>query len=318
MYELKKQRNQKSVEKPLKKMSDVTSKIINNHSISTNNSTSTKIKNSDKKSLTPLQNNPHITSNSSNFNKDKKAGSSRFQELSKLIVNKVDDILQKNMNPISVSDANSIYDKDEDRISVNSEVSENRNKKNTFITDVELLKMEKENQLKYNLTDLPDIPSGDEDLLRKEHMEFKEMLNEIESCRRQVKSEFDELEYLIKYVKDTKSNIKKHISGVSNVYSKVGIKQKSFTNNVNDSDSDSGGEELFYNKEKNINKIQDKLLKITSNVIGYHQEVSKGMEKVEKRNKKYADGKVKVKIDDEKETKSKDNKKKLGKKNTIK
>jgi len=201
---------------------------------------------------------------------------------------------------------------------VNSELSENKNKKNTFITDVELLKMEKENQLKYNLTDLPDIPSGDEDLLRKEHMEFREMLNEIESCRRQVKNEFDELEYLIKYVKDTKSNVKKHINGVSNVYSKVGMKQKGFSNNVNDSDSDSGEEGMFYNKEKNINKIQDKLIKITSNVIGYHQEVTKGMEKVEKRNKKYADGKVKVKDEDDKETKNKDNKKKLAKKNTIK
>jgi len=81
MNELKKQRNQKSVEKPLKKISDVSSKILNNNSISTNNSTSSNNKTSDKKSLTPLQNNPHLSTNSTNFSKDRKTGSSRFQEL---------------------------------------------------------------------------------------------------------------------------------------------------------------------------------------------------------------------------------------------
>ena len=297
----KKAKSPKSI-KTLKRFSEASTDILSNkiprtHSVN---------KGIEKKSAFPAINNQ-----SSKGSKASK-GTNRFQELSKLIVSKVDDIIHKNPNPYSISDSVSQYDRDDDKISTSLEPSDVKPKGNTFLTDIELLKLEKENEAKYNLTDLPELTPGD-DFLRKEQMEFREMLNEIESCRKQVKGEFDELEYLIKYVKDTKSNVKKHMTGISNVCSKVGIKSKIQSNNVEDSDSGSDGEQLIYNKEKNINKITNKLYDITSNVIGYHQNFNKGMQKVEKRNKRYADGKVKVNVDDEKEIVKKSEKNKIGK-----
>jgi hypothetical protein len=291
MNGLKKQNSQKPITKNSGKISAAS---IGKLGSSINSNT----KSIEKKSLTPVQsNNPFSQSKLTNPGVDRKSGTMRFQELSKLIVNRVDDILQKNPNPFSISDSNLIYDNDDDK-STTTDKSDYNKKKNTFLTDVELLRMEKENEVKYNLTDLPDLPAEDRNLLWKEHLEFREMLNEIESCRQQYKSEKDDLEYLIKYVKDTKSNVKKHMNGVSNVITKVGINKNIVSNNVEDSDSGSDGEQLFYNKEKNISKITNKLFDITNNVIGYHQNLSKGMEKVEKRNKKYADGNVKVKVDE--------------------
>jgi hypothetical protein len=112
------------------------------------------------------------------------------------------------------------------------------------------------------------------------------MLDEIENAKKQIQNEYDELNYLIKYVKDTKSSVKRHMNGVKTVINKVGANKYLRGNDLDDSTEEKEKTVKAFDKERQISKITNKLFGITNNVIGFHKTFSQNMCKIESQNKK--------------------------------
>lgn len=128
--------------------------------------------------------------------------------------------------------------------------------------------------------------------------DFRNLIMDIDSYKKSYQEEYDELQYLIKFVDTTKSKVSRHMSGVSNIYTQTGLKKKNIaTNKLREShfsdeeninnNNNLNNNENIYDKVKNIGKIKDKLFCIQDNVINYHKGFSTKMCKIEKKNNKY-------------------------------
>ena len=60
--------------------------------------------------------------------------------------------------------------------------------------------------------------------------DFRNLINQVDIYTQNVKEEFDELQYLIKYVKDTKHKVSKHMDGVKNVFKETKTKKNKSPN----------------------------------------------------------------------------------------
>lgn len=293
----------------------------------------------------------------------------KFQQMSNLILNKVDDIL--NQYPSSGNVINNLPDysdsynttksiisklesntqivetnscrrtrtkkhsqklsKENQEEVKNEEISENSdsilNKKDTFITGVLVESQRKDinhdtNYLEENNKKIKEVLDNVNDIenyikseeystdISPEHQQdmkdFRNMMMEVDGYKRSMQDEFDELQYLIKFVDNTKSKVNRHMFGVSNVFTQTKLKtvhsNKLRENEENSgSDGENNEDEILYNKEKNLSKIKDKLFNIQDNVITYHHNFLTRMTKVEKKNSKYKniiyeDGKDKLNI----------------------
>jgi hypothetical protein len=125
---------------------------------------------------------------------------------------------------------------------------------------------------------------------REEVQYFKNMIAEVDSYKKNIKEEFDELQYLIKFVDDTKNRVSRHKYGVSNMFTQAGLKP--VPTRYEDSDKEnSDGEYVYltgeglYDKKKNMSKIKDNLFNLQSNVLDYYQKFNKNMKKIERDNK---------------------------------
>jgi hypothetical protein len=205
--------------------------------------------------------------------------SNKFIQLSSQILNKANELINNNEK---ILDLNKSYEEIEEELKGNSN-SDNK-KGDLFLTDLELIKQRKQ-QEEENVSLLDDSSKKESSYIKQDFTSFKNMLEEIENAKKQIQSEYDELNYLIKYVKDTKTSVKRHMSGVKSVINKVGankfIRSRA---SFDDSVDEKAYKETGYDKTKQISKITNKLYGITSNVIGFHKNLSQNMIKIEKQN----------------------------------
>lgn len=127
------------------------------------------------------------------------------------------------------------------------------------------------------------------------HINFKEMIQNVAEVQKKIKSEYDELQLLIKYTKDTKEKISKHCNVVRKIFIKGNIPSKSIDDNLfqhklNDNDYyttlNKKGKPK-YSKEKNMNVVADRLLNLQSNIINYHQHFNHKMSTIKESNRQH-------------------------------
>jgi len=173
-------------------------------------------------------------------------------------------------------------------------------KRKAFLTDVEL--EEGLTNFKKGGNDMYENFLLDEDISMytkeqiNEAREFENMIRDVDNMRTKVKGEFDQLQYLIKYVKDTKNKVNRHMYGVKNLADQSGVKKKidpltSIKKGIDGvvSEDEEEDENIYdengdYNKELNLEKVAANIFNIQDNVIGYHQNFAKNMSKVEENN----------------------------------
>jgi len=232
------------------------------------------------------------------LNKIKNMNNDLMSKLEMLLKNPYED------NNSNSTDYNSNYNyANKDYLQLNEELNpekprtELNKKRKAFLTDVEL-----EDGLLNKKDDMYDNFLIDEDLsmYSKEQIDeakdFERMIREVDNMRSHVRTEFDQLQYLIKYVKDTKNKVNRHMYGVKNLADQAGIKKKidpltstqkgvdgvvSEDEEDDDNPYDENGE---YKKQINLNKVTENIFNIQDNVIGYYQNFTKNMRGVEENN----------------------------------
>jgi hypothetical protein len=118
---------------------------------------------------------------------------------------------------------------------------------------------------------------------------FKNLISEVDSYKKNMKEELDELQYLIKFVDETKGRISRHKYGVSNMFKETGLKVN--MNKEEDSDKEDSDEYVHYNpagmydKTKNLAKIKNNLFNMQGNVLNYYHNFNDKMKKIERSNK---------------------------------
>ena len=200
----------------------------------------------------------------------------RFKDISKNIINKANDLINKNDK---ILDLNKSYEQQEESIKIEPELHK-RKAKDTFITDLEF---ERNTKIEENYEEI-DHPK--ENYYIKQD-NFKNILDEIKNAKKQIQSEYDELNYLKKYLQDTKTSMKRHIYGIKTVIKKV--ESNIYHNPVNKLVNSFEGKAIKENKiiDKNIqiSKISNNLFGTKNNVIGFNKTLCQNILEKETRNK---------------------------------
>jgi len=265
-------------------------------STSANSNTKRKKINSPQKIQIENSSNPKLKINHENrdfekSDKQKNEINQILNEIKKEKINTKTNDNKKNINSVK-------KDKFSDKTNKKKEI-QNKKLNNVFMTKVEIegevkSSSEEETKIPYEEDDLLD--SSDDDFkinpeLKKEMNDFKNLLTEINDLKKGMKNEFDELQYLIKYVDRTSNRVNRHFNGISNLFQQSGIKPK--TDNVlhklreeaeeNDDEFDDEYDRKnnIYNKEKNMNRIKDNLIHLQDNFIGYYKNFDGGMKNIE-------------------------------------
>ena len=215
---------------------------------------------------------PTATSNSNTNN-------FKFQNLSKLIVNRMDDVLQQ---PIISPDEET----EEKLVELNQQNQNNypQNKtKKAFLTDVEII-----NKLKHDIfSDSFENDMNSVGKLNKREInvdnDFRNLINEVDTYKHNVQSEFDELQYLIKYVKNTNKKVSKHMAGVKNLFKETKIKKNKPVFDEFDHEEENfyeNNKNEVYDKEKNLGRVKENIFNIQGKVISFHQDFSKKVGKI--------------------------------------
>ena len=207
----------------------------------------------------------------------------KFKNMSKLIVNKIDNILSNTSNPSEYDYKYS--DNIKNIIPFIEKPKEDKpkiDKKKAFLTNVDLMANEESNQymneknkkireILDNVDDIevdPEFKVDDPGLppeFKKDILDMKMLFSEIQSHERDYKYEFDELQFLIKMTDRTHNSVKRHIKSVSNM---IGINFESA------SPIDIQADELR-NRPKNLNLIADKISNIQDKVLSFYDEFKK-------------------------------------------
>jgi hypothetical protein len=240
----------------------------------------------------------------------------KLQEIGKLLVNKIDDILGNPMTSACVPDS-ALLDKellnlDKEPVSKSSVVTKKKKKKkkpakDTFVTYLEVegktkesYMEEKDKKIKEALAEFDSIDTflglnDEKEYLAenpqdKEEVEYyKNLIKEVDDYRSSIKQDFDELKYLIKFVDKTKGRINRHKYGVSNMFSQVGLKKPILGQQVSDNEEDD--EEVYYtgqgiyDKSKNLAIVRDRLFNMQGGVLSFYQQFNTNMKEMEKYNK---------------------------------
>ena len=208
----------------------------------------------------------------------------RFNDISKNIINKANDLINKHDKILDLSKS---YEQLEESIIIEPDVNK-RKAKDTFITEIDFERKAKIEEKPILFEKLEETGSSKENnYIKNDFSNFKNMLNEIENAKKQIQSEYDDLNYLIKYVKDTKTSVKRHISGVKSIINKTGANKylKPVIKLDNSFEGKAKKEHKVFDKNKQISKITNNLFGITNNVIGFHKTLSQNMNEIETRNK---------------------------------
>jgi hypothetical protein len=240
----------------------------------------------------------------------------KLQDIGKLLVNKIDDILGNPMTSACVPDS-ALLDKellnlDNQPVSKSTVAPKKKKKKkkpvkDTFVTYLEVegktkesYMEEKDKKIKEALAEFDSIDSflglNDEKEYLAENPQdaeeveyYKNLIKEVDDYRNSIKEEFDELKYLIKFVDKTKGRINRHKYGVSNMFSQIGLKKKVQGEELSDKEEDEEvyytGQGGIYDKSKNLAVVKDRLFNMQGGVLSFYKQFNTNMKEVEKYNK---------------------------------
>lgn len=139
------------------------------------------------------------------------------------------------------------------------------------------------NEMLKNMEDIEDftkdvqLSSNSKKKSEESNFSYVDLMKRIDSSKESIKSEFDELTYLVGYVKRTSKNIDRHIEGVQSLMKQAGIKPSQYTeeDNIDYQEYDQVPSNVDYSQYKRIelDKVKDKLLSITGSVINFHSDL---------------------------------------------
>jgi hypothetical protein len=174
-----------------------------------------------------------------------------------------------------------------------------KNKKETFMTDVGIENIQNElepkKKSKYmeaqdkhvreildNLDDSDGILDENEEKeflrsnpdKRNEVMEIKNLIAQVDNYKKSLTDEFDELQFLIKFVEDTEDRINRHKQGVSKIFKKAGMKKKTDFEIPEEQEIKEErtyfAEDGSYDSRKNLNLVKSNLNKIYDSMLGFY------------------------------------------------
>ena len=158
---------------------------------------------------------------------------------------------------------------------------------------------------------------GSPDFIRrmeKDKKDFQDLLRDIDSYKNNIKEDFDEIKYLIKFTDNTEKLIQRHKNVIGSIFKGAGLKtkkldddnqrnlseEKIYQKKIDESDYESDDDEyqiynntekfvdnsikelnkVFY-KMKKINKIKDNLCSIQDDCLDYHEKLKENMKRSE-------------------------------------
>lgn len=244
---------------------------------------------------------PEIIKNSNNKNEDKKRKTTeRLKKQSKKAF--MTDVIKNNlMNKDSISIefsskegvTKNINEKVKDMFSLiddsfyekeyESSVSKEKNNKN------------RKNKPSKDLL----IKANDNEKVIEDKEFFQSMMKQIEEIKRKKEEEENEIQKLIRITKKTSQNLDRHFVGMSRLYKEANIERNSkVLYDIHDDEKSSDEDEEkrrkhqegyyddgFYSKD--IEKIKDRLLNVTTGVINYHSDLSSLISKMKESNKNH-------------------------------
>ena len=204
----------------------------------------------------------------------------------------------------------------------------NKNKKNNERQNKFLAKTDEEiNEVLRNIDDIDNMFTnrnyndnsfeGSPDFIRrmeKDKKDFQDLLRDIDSYKNNIKEDFDEIKYLIKFTDNTEKLIQRHKNVIGSIFKGAGLKtkkldddnqrnlseEKIYQKKIDESDYESDDDEyqiynntekfvdnsikelnkVFY-KMKKINKIKDNLCSIQDDCLDYHEKLKENMKRSE-------------------------------------
>jgi hypothetical protein len=179
-----------------------------------------------------------------------------------------------------------------------------KNKKETFMTNVEIeggennlepkktksKYMEEQDKHVRELLDNIDDSDGildekeEKEYLRRnperrdEVMQIKNLIKEVDDYKQSLKDEFDELQFLIKFVDETSDRINRHKQGVSKIFKRAGIKTK--TDIDLPEEKEISEEKTYftsdgvYDTKKNMNVVKSNLNRIYDSMLGFYAKLN--------------------------------------------
>lgn len=140
------------------------------------------------------------------------------------------------------------------------------------------------------------IKANDNEKVIEDKEFFQSMMKQIEEIKRKKEEEENEIQKLIRITKKTSQNLDRHFVGMSRLYKEANIERNSKVSyDIHDDDKSSdeneenrkknqeGYDDGFYSKD--IEKIKDRLLNVTTGVINYHSDLSSLISKMKESNK---------------------------------
>ncbi len=204
----------------------------------------------------------------------------------------------------------------------------NKSKKNNERQNKFLAKTDEEiNEVLRNIDDIDNMFTnrnyndnsfeGSPDFIRrmeKDKKDFQDLLRDIDSYKNNIKEDFDEIKYLIKFTDNTEKLIQRHKNVIGSIFKGAGLKtkkldddnqrnlseEKIYQKKIDESDYESDDDEyqiynntekfvdnsikelnkVFY-KMKKINKIKDNLCSIQDDCLDYHEKLKENMKRSE-------------------------------------
>ena len=266
------------------------------------------------------------------------------EEINKEIKNEININIQR---PVSVDKNKTILTKVKTKKQINKNIIKNPLIEGGFLTDVGLTKLLKNKHKKTNerqnkflaktdeeinevLRNIDDIDNmftkrnitnenfeGSPEFLRrmeKDKKDFQDLLRDIDSYKNNIKEDFDEIKYLIKFTDNTEKLIQRHKNVIGSIFKGAGLKtkkldddnqrnlseEKIYQKKIDESDYESDDDEyqiynntekfvdnsikelnkVFY-KMKKINQIKDNLCSIQDDCLDYHEKLKENMKRSE-------------------------------------
>ena len=153
--------------------------------------------------------------------------------------------------------------------------------------------------------------------MEKDKKDFQDLLRDIDSYKNEMKEDFDEIKYLIKFTDNTEKLIERHKNVIGSIFKGAGLKTKNIDDDNKRSNSEEKDDEDFkqkiseesdesdddyyqmYNnsekfvdnsihelnkvfyKMKKINQIKDNLCSIQDDCLDYHEKLKENMKRSE-------------------------------------
>ena len=113
---------------------------------------------------------------------------------------------------------------------------------------------------------------------RDEVMQIKNLIKQVDDYKQSLTDEFDELQFLIKFVDETADRINRHKQGVSKIFKRAGIKTKTDVDLPEEKEISEEKtyftSEGVYDTKKNMNVVKSNLNRIYDSMLGFYSKLN--------------------------------------------